>query len=77
MYKNSLFRSLFSRKEAFLSLYNALSGANYGADTEVVINTLSDTLFTGKKNDVSGVFGRKLVVVAEQQASVNENMPYT
>ncbi|MDR1147491.1 MAG: hypothetical protein LBK66_02555, partial [Spirochaetaceae bacterium] len=76
MYKDSLFRSLFSNKEAFLSLYNAVSGSNYGADTEVVINTLSDTLFTSKKNDVSGIFDRKLVVATDQQASVNENMPF-
>jgi hypothetical protein len=76
MYKDSLFRSLFSNKEAFLSLYNAVSGSNYGADTEVVINTLSDTLFTSKKNDVSGIFDRKLVVAVDQQASINENMPF-
>jgi hypothetical protein len=76
MYKDSLFRSLFSNKEAFLSLYNAVSGSNYGDDTEVVINTLSDTLFTSKKNDVSGIFDWKLVVAAGQQASINENMPF-
>jgi hypothetical protein len=76
MYKDSLFRSLFSNKEAFLSLYNAVSGSNYSNDTEVVINTLSDTLFTSKKNDVSGIFDRKLVVAADQQASINENMPF-
>jgi hypothetical protein len=76
MYKDSLFRSLFSNKDAFLSLYNAVSGSSYGNDTEVVINTLSDTLFTSKKNDVSGIFDRKLVVAADQQASINENMPF-
>jgi hypothetical protein len=76
MYKDSLFRSLFSDKKAFLSLYNAVSGSNYGDDTEVAINTLSDTLFTSRKNDLSGLFDRKFVVFAEQQASVNENMPF-
>ncbi|MDR1148975.1 MAG: hypothetical protein LBK66_10125 [Spirochaetaceae bacterium] len=76
MYKDSLFRSLFSNKEAFLSLYNAVSGSSYGDDTEVVINTLSDTLFTSKKNDVSGIFDRKFVAFTEQQASINENMPF-
>jgi hypothetical protein len=76
MYKDSLFRSLFGNKEAFLSLYNAVSGSSYGEDTEVAINTLSDTLFTSKKNDVSGIIDRKLVVVAEHQASANENMPF-
>lgn len=76
MFKDTLFRSLFSDEKAFLSLYNAVSGSNYGEDTEVVINTLSETLFTSKKNDVSGLINGKLIVVAEQQASPNENMPF-
>jgi hypothetical protein len=75
-YKDSLFRSLFCEEQAFLSLYNAMSGSDYGPDTEVVINTLSDTLFTSSKNDVSGIIGGKLVIVAEHQSTVNENMPF-
>ncbi|MDR0639648.1 MAG: hypothetical protein LBG27_12235 [Spirochaetaceae bacterium] len=76
MFKDTLFRSLFSDKKAFLSLYNAVSGTHYGEDTEVVINTLNETLFTSRKNDVSGIIDEKLVVIAEQQASINNNMPF-
>jgi hypothetical protein len=75
-FKDTLFRSLFSDEKAFLSLYNAISGSNYGEDTEVVINTLSETLFTSRKNDVSGLIDGKVIVVAEQQSSPNENMPF-
>jgi hypothetical protein len=76
MFKNTLFRSLFSKEKAFLSLYNAVSGANYGDDTRVLINTLSETLFSNRKNDVSGIIGHRLIVLTEQQSSVNENMPF-
>jgi hypothetical protein len=76
VYKDSLFRSLFNNKEAFLSLYNAVSGKNYDENTEVVINTLTETLFTMKKNDVSGIIAKKTVVIAEHQSSLNENMPF-
>jgi hypothetical protein len=75
-FKDTLFRSLFSDERAFLSLYNAVSGSQYGEDTEVVINTLSETLFTSRKNDVSGLIDGKVIVVAEQQSSPNENMPF-
>lgn len=75
-YKDSLFRSLFDGKDAVLSLYNALSGTNYDENTEVVMNTLPETMFTAKKNDVSAVIGKKIVIIAEQQSSINENMPF-
>jgi hypothetical protein len=42
-----------------------MSGSDYGPDTEAVINTLTDTLFTNSKNDVSGIIGGKLIIVAE------------
>jgi hypothetical protein len=75
-YKDSLFRSLFSNEKDFLSLYNALSGSNYGPDTKVVINTLSDTLFTSRKNDISGLFNDRIVFLTEHQSNFNENMPF-
>ncbi|GHU25297.1 hypothetical protein FACS1894164_14190 [Spirochaetia bacterium] len=59
-----------------LKLYNNLKGTHYDKTTEVVINTLSETFFTHKKNDVSFIINRKLVVLAEQQSTINENMPY-
>jgi hypothetical protein len=75
IYKDSLFRSLFNNPQAFLSLYNAVSGKDYDENTEVVINTLPETLFTMRKNDVSGIIAGKLVLAVEHHSSVNENMP--
>jgi hypothetical protein len=75
-YKDSLFRSLFSNKEAILSLYNAVNGTDYDEGTEVIINTLTDTLFTSRKNDVSAFFEGKLLLICEHQSTLNANMPF-
>jgi hypothetical protein len=75
-YKDSFFRSLFSEKREFLRLYNAISGSTYDDDTEVTINTLTDTFFTNQKNDVSGLIKNTLVVLTEHQSTINENMPF-
>ena len=44
-YKDSLFRSLFSDKKALLELYNSIKGTHYDEQTELVINTLTETMF--------------------------------
>ena len=75
-YKDSLFRSLFSEKAVLLDLYNSIKGTHYDETTELVINTLSETLFTHQKNDVSFIINRKLVILTEHQSTINENMPY-
>ncbi|MDR3056607.1 MAG: hypothetical protein LBU84_00520, partial [Prevotella sp.] len=59
-----------------LDLYNSIKGTHYDKNTELVINTLSETLFTHQKNDVSFIINRKLVVLTEHQSTINENMPY-
>jgi hypothetical protein len=48
-YKDSLFRSLFADNEALRELYNTLTGTHYDETAEIVINTLSETLFTMQK----------------------------
>jgi len=76
-YKDSLFRSIFDNEKSALALYNAVHGTSLDArDTEVVMNTLSETLWTPRKNDLSFLINRGLVVIAEHQSTINENMPY-
>ena len=76
-YKDSLFRSIFGNEKSALSLYNAVHGTDYAErDTEVVITTLNETLWTPRKNDLSFLVNSNLVVVAEHQATINYNMPY-
>jgi predicted transposase YdaD len=75
-YKDSLFRSIFNNEKAALELYNAMHNTHYDEHTEIVINTLHETLWTGQKNDVSFLINGKLVVLAEHQSTVNWNMPF-
>ena len=76
-YKDSLFRSIFGNEKSALALYNAVHGTNYSVDdTEITINTLGETLWTPRKNDLSFLINRSLVVVAEHQSTINYNMPY-
>jgi hypothetical protein len=48
-YKDSLFRTLFNTEKAALEVYNAVHHTHYDAHTQVIINTLTDTLWTGWK----------------------------
>jgi|GEM_PF-192782 len=76
-YKDSLFRSIFGNEKSALALYNAVHGTSHDArDTDVVMNTLNETLWTPRKNDLSFLINRSLVVVAEHQSTINYNMPY-
>jgi hypothetical protein len=75
-YKDSLFRTWFNTEEGALELYNALHDTRYDETAEVIINTLTETLWTGRKNDVSFLFKRKQVVLAEHQSTINWNMPF-
>ena len=76
-YKDSLFRSIFGNEKSALALYNAVSGANLRLeDSEVVMNTLAETIWTPRKNDLSFLVNGSLVVIAEHQSTINENMPY-
>jgi predicted transposase YdaD len=75
-YKDSLFRSLFSDEDELRDLYNALKGTHYGKNTPITINTLTETLFVGGKNDISFSIDGKLVVLIEHQSTLNKNMPF-
>jgi len=76
-YKDSLFRSIFGNAKSALALYDAVHGTCHDpGDTEVVMNTLNETLWTPCKNDLSFLINRGLVVIAEHQSTINENMPY-
>ena len=76
-YKDTMFRSLFNDEKSLLELYNALHGTNLSErDTEIIINTLDETLVSQRTNDISFMFNGRLVVMLEHQSSVNENMPF-
>ena len=79
-YKDSLFVDLFGRckdaKENFLSLYNVIHGTNLKVEsTTITPITLKHTIYTGKYNDVAMIINGSLVMLVEQQSTINENMP--
>ena len=74
-YKDSLFRELFKQKENFLSLYNAITGANLKDTRALKENTLAAVLHSTLRNDVSFQIGSRWIVLLEEQSSVNGNMP--
>ena len=79
-YRDSLFVDMFGKckqaKENFLSLYNAIHDTNLKID-EVKIEpvTLKNVVYTGVNNDVSMKINDAIIVLAEQQSTVNYNMP--
>ncbi|MGP1577635.1 MAG: Rpn family recombination-promoting nuclease/putative transposase, partial [Treponema sp.] len=78
-YKDSVFVDLFSEdekaKENFLSLYNALHGTNLPLSCPVENIRLENIMYMSIINDVSFLVDGKIIVLAEHQSTVNENMP--
>ena len=78
-YKDSFFRSIFNDAESALALYRALDGgpaSNLAAGARVEMKTLGESLWSSRRNDLSFIVDDSLVVIAEHQSTVNENMPY-
>ncbi len=78
-YKDSVFVDLFSEdktaKDNFLALYNALHGTALDASTELKPLKLEQAVYTKLSNDVSCLIDNKIIVLAEHQSTINENMP--
>ncbi len=78
-YKDTVFVDLFSKdktsKENFILLYNALHDTNLPLDTKLENIQLEQVLYTGLRNDISFLVDNKLIVLAEHQSTINENMP--
>ncbi len=78
-YKDTVFVDLFGKdinaKHNFLLLYNALHGTNLSETTELKNIELEQVIYTSLRNDISFLIDNKLIVLAEHQSTINENMP--
>ena len=78
-YKDSVFVDLFSEdekaKENFLSLYNALHNTHLPLSCPVENIRLDNVMYMNIINDVSCLVDDKIIVLAEHQSTINENMP--
>ena len=80
-YRDTLFVNLFGRnvnaKDYFLSLYNAIHGTSFRiGEVEIKPVMLENVVYKGLENDVSMEINGAIVVLAEQQSTVNHNMPF-
>lgn len=77
--KNSVFVDWFYENESAaendIALYNALHDEPLPPGTTVEKIRVGNELYMNFKNDVSFGLGGKLLVLAEHQSTVNENMP--
>ena len=73
-YKDTLFRMIFSDKEALLSLYNAMSGKDYDDPSELEIVTLDNAIYMNKKNDLAFIIDSTLNLY-EHQSTDSPNLP--
>ena len=78
-YKDSVFVDLFSEdekaKENFLSLYNALHDTDLDLSCPVENIRLDNVMYMNIINDVSCLVDDKIIILAEHQSTINENMP--
>lgn len=72
-----LFAKCPESKENFLSLYNALHGTSLTlSETKIEPLILEQTVYVGCHNDVSMLVNNRIIVLVEQQSTINENMPF-
>ena len=78
-YKDSVFVDLFGEdkdaKDNFLSLYNALHDTQLDSSTELKPLHLDNIMYMSFCNDVSCLIDNKIIVLAEHQSTINDNMP--
>lgn len=73
-YKDTVFRMLFRKKMALLSLYNAVNKTHFDNVDDLEIATLENAIYMSMKNDVSFIFAFELNLY-EHQSTVNPNIP--
>lgn len=73
-FKDTVFRMLFSDKEALLSLYNAINNSHYTDSGVLEIVTLENAIYMGMKNDLAFILDMNLYLY-EHQSTMNPNIP--
>ena len=73
-FKDTVFRMLFSDKEALLSLYNAINNSHYTDSSALEIVTLENAIYMGMKNDLAFILDMNLYLY-EHQSTMNPNIP--
>lgn len=74
-YKASAFTAFFGEPENAADLYRALSHTESISPSDIKYKTLEGVLFLARKNDLAFTAQNRVLVIAEHQSTVNQNMP--
>lgn len=74
MYKDRIFRMIFSSKRELLELYNAFNETTYTDPELLEINTLENAIYLSMRNDISFLIDSRLTMY-EHQSTYNPNLP--
>ncbi len=78
-YKDTVFRDLFGSDEKaehrFIQLYNALHGIALNETHKIVPLDIEQVLYMNLANDIARLVDDEIIILAEHQSSINENMP--
>ena len=78
-YKDTVFRDLFGTdekaNERFIALYNALHGSGLDGHTDIRALEIEQVLYMNFANDIARLVNNTVIVLAEHQSTINENMP--
>ncbi len=74
IYKDTVFRMLFSNRKNLLSLYNAVNQRDYKNPDDLEIVTLENAIYMGMKNDLAFIIDTNLYLY-EHQSTYNPNIP--
>ena len=76
MYRDELFRYIFSNKKVLLELYNAINNSDYHDESQLTFYTIENIIYMDYKNDLSFIVCGMLNLY-EHQSSINPNMRAT
>ena len=74
-YADSVFRTYFNDKERLKSLYCGLTGTDSETVKEIEIVTLDNVIYGTVKNDLAFTVDTIIIMLAEHQTTINDNMP--
>ncbi len=78
-YKDTVFRDLFGSdekaEEKFIQLYNALHDNDLNQSHTIKPLDLEQVLYMNFANDIARLVDDKIIILAEHQSTINENMP--
>ncbi len=78
-YKDTVFRDLFGSDEKaekrFIQLYNALHGTDLNQAHKIIPLDIEQVLYMNLANDIARLVDDEIIILAEHQSTINENMP--